>query len=327
MQTDVILVKPGDMRTTITSEIESDPRLKSPHTQRGYLHDLVHFETWRAGRPLSRLLVERYAADLQKAGRAAAGINRALAAIRWWARKVGDLAYEGDLPPAAREEIVTQAARVATIADVKGGPRAKAGRHIGYGEIDALLRACANDHTATGARDAAIIALMTAIGARRAELCSLTLADIEITDANAGEGIITIHGKGDKTRQVDLCNGAFAFLKDWLTLRGSAPGPLFYAIRRGGHIVQHEGLSTEALAKMLAKRAQQASLTKRVHWHDFRRTLAGELLDQGADVVTVQKIMGHASPVTTAAYDRRPDDTRRKALRGRHVPYYARTLV
>ena len=58
-----------------------------------------------------------------------------------------------------------------------------------------------------------------------------------------------------------------------------------------------------------------------IHWHDARRTLAGELLDHGADLATVQKILGHASPVTTAAYDRRPEETRRKALRGLHLPY------
>lgn len=310
----------------IRRELERDPRLKSAKTRRGYLHDLTHFEGWRGGRPLTRLLVEEYASHLQHQDRAVTTINRALASIRWWSRKVGDLAFEdGAMNRAQREEIGAQAARVASIADVKGS-RPQAGRHIQYGETDALLRVCANDPTAAGARDGAIIALGAATGARREELAGLTLASLEITDPELGEGVITIRGKGDKARRVDVCNGAFAALADWLAIRGDDPGPLFYAIRRGGHVWRGQGLSTEALAQMLAKRCEQAGIAKRTTWHDFRRTVAGDLLDNGADVVTVQKILGHASPVTTSRYDRRPEETRRRALRGRHVPYYGREL-
>jgi site-specific recombinase XerD len=322
--TTAVAVQPArsDQLPAIERELDRDPRLKSPNTRRGYLNDLRRFEEWRAGRPLSKMLVEEYAAVLQHQDRAASGINRALAAIRWWSRRVGDLAFEApDMGRAQREEIVTQAARVAAIPDVKGS-RPQVGRHVPYGEIDALLRACANDHTAAGVRDGAIIALGTATGMRRAEIAGLSLADFQVTDRAAGEGVLTIRGKGDKARVVDVCNGAYANLADWLSIRGDDPGALFYAIRRGGHVQRGDGLTTEALAQMLAKRCQQAGIAKRTSWHDLRRTLAGDLLDNGADVVTVQKILGHASPVTTSRYDRRPEETRRRALRGRHVPYY-----
>jgi len=320
--TALTVLRAGDYLPAIQRELERDPRLKSPNTRRGYLNDLRRFEAWRAGRLLTKLLVEEYAADLQHQERAASGINRALAAIRWWSRKVADLAFEDPaMGRAQREEVVTQAARVAAIADVKGS-RPQVGRHVAYGEIDALLRACANDQTAAGTRDGAIIALGAATGARRAEIAGLTMADFEVTDPEAGEGVLVIRGKGDKARVVDVCNGGYAALNDWLSIRGSDPGPLFYAIRRGGHVQRGAGVSTEALAQMLAKRCRQAGIAKRTSWHDLRRTVAGDLLDNGADVVTVQKILGHASPVTTSRYDRRPEETRRKALRGRHVPYY-----
>ena len=48
--------------------------------------------------------------------------------------------------------------------------------------------------------------------------------------------------------------------------------------------------------------------------HDFRRTFAGDLLSAGVDIVTVQKLMGHSSPDQTAKYDRRQDDTKKKAI-------------
>jgi site-specific recombinase XerD len=71
---------------------------------------------------------------------------------------------------------------------------------------------------------------------------------------------------------------------------------------------------------MLNKRGQQAGIN---HFspHDLRRTLAGDLLDSGADLVTVKDILGHASVDTKAGYDRRPEERKRKAVEKIHVPY------
>ena len=90
------------------TEILRDPRLKSENSQRGYLADLQAFEVWRNNRPMTKLLVEEYAAYLQREGRSPNTVNRALASIRWWARRIGDLAFEQKLDPAIREEIVVQ---------------------------------------------------------------------------------------------------------------------------------------------------------------------------------------------------------------------------
>lgn len=166
---------------------------------------------------------------------------------------------------------------------------------------------------------------------RRSELAGLALSDYASIGEEEGE--LTIAGKGDKVRRVAVYNGAWQRLADWLELRGGEPGPLFLAINKGGRIQtspsregRSHGVSDEALAQMLEKRRQAAGLQS-LRWHDFRRTFAGELLDLGTDLATVQKLMGHASPVTTAAYDRRDENTRRKAVRGLHVPYMGRIPV
>jgi site-specific recombinase XerD len=86
------------------------------------------------------------------------------------------------------------------------------------------------------------------------------------------------------------------------------------------------GISDDALAQMLEKRRIQAGL-RRLTWHDFRRTFAGNLLDKGNDLVTVQKLMGHASPTTTAGYDRRGEDAKRRGSRSLHVPYLSPALL
>lgn len=334
--TTAIATKPPSTLRLINKEIARSPRLKSEETRRAYRHDLARFEEWRAGRTMTKLLVEQYAAELQRAGKSPATINRKLAAVRWWARRLSDLAFEDrSLTRDQREEVSTQAARVAGVTDVTGS-REKAGREITAGELSALMSACAADPTPAGVRDAALIALAWSTGARRSELAGLTLADVKWIDAESAD--LVIRGKGDKERKVYIYNGAAAALRDWLAVRGDGAGLIFVSITKGGKVQTGErltgvkgenmpqtkaaGLSDEALAQMLEKRRQEAGLTQRLTWHDFRRTFAGTLLDNGSDLVTVQKLMGHSSPITTSNYDRRGDEVKRKAVKGLHVPYH-----
>jgi len=314
----------SDTLQRIAAELESDPRLRSLNTKRGYLRDLHSFETWRGSRPLSKLLVESYAAELQQAGKSPRTINRTLAAIRWYARRLSDKVQDRPARDAEeraeRAEIVAQAERVAGVRDVRG-ERTQKGRHISTGEVKALLAACVNDPSPAGARDAAIIALGWSTGARRSELAGLKRADYISTGDN--EGDLHILGKGQKPRVVYVFNGAASYLADWLALRGDAEGPLFYAINKGGVIDAGHGPSDEALAQMLQKRREQAGVAP-LSWHDFRRTFAGNLLDNGNDLVTVQKLMGHSSPTTTANYDRRGDEVKRRASKSLHIPYITR---
>ena len=206
------------------------------------------------------------------------------------------------------------------IADVKGlsGETVPAGRDVSAGEIAALMGACAADSTATGIRDGAVIALLYAGGLRRAELAALHLADWD-------GAFLTVAGKGNKQRRVPVDNGAADALADWLTLRGDAPGPLFYATRRGGHVQAGKGITSQAVYNLVQKRADQAGIAE-LSPHDFRRTVVGDLLDAGADLATVQKLLGHADPGTTSRYDRRGDAAKRRAVRLLHVPYKRRTL-
>lgn len=339
MTTAITLTK-STMLIRIEQELQRDPKLKSTNTRRGYLHDLSQFEEWRAGRPLTKLLVEAYASDLQQAGKSPNTINRTLAALRWWARRVSDLALEDlSLERELRADISDQALRVAEIKDVSG-KRLRKGREITDGELSALMAACAQDESAAGARDAALIALAWSTGARRSELAGLLLADVKWTGDD--EADVTIRGKGDKDRIEYIYNGTAAALSDWLAVRGRWPGPLFVSINKSGKIQRSErttgvkgareavkkpaGLSDEALAQLLEKRAAQAGITSLITWHDFRRTFAGNLLDNGHDLVTVQKLMGHASPITTSNYDRRGEETKRRAVRSLHVPYQRRAM-
>lgn len=296
----------------------SDPRLVSHHTTRQYKSDLLNFEAWRNSRPLTKTLVEAYAAELQAGGYAPASINQKLAVIRWYARKLVDLAtdYQQD------KELAERAARVAQVEDVKGETPQR-GRHIEQGELVALLQACTSDLSPSGIRDAAMIALAWATGLRRDEISQMALADFTTTS----DGIdIVVKGKGSKVRTAYLNNGALSALQDWLMLRGSDPGRVFVCVTKSGKVKITGRLSGESMRKILDKRSLQAALSKPITWHDFRRTFAGNLWGAGIDGVTIQKLMGHASQNQTAEYDRRPEEGRRQAVKVLHVPYKSKGI-
>jgi site-specific recombinase XerD len=130
--------------------------------------------------------------------------------------------------------------------------------------------------------------------------------------------------KGGKERLAHVVNGAATALADWLLIRGNDQGPLFWPIRRGGHLKRGR-LTAQAVYYILKARAAQAGVAD-LSPHDFRRTFVGDLLDAGADIATVQQLAGQANATSTARYDRRPEEARRKAAELLHVPYRRRTL-
>jgi len=235
--------------------------------------------------------------------------NKMLSALR------GTLGAAFDLGQMSAEDYT----RAIRIKNVKGATL-PAGRSVTHGELTAMMETCANDQSAAGARDAAIVAILYSCGLRRAELVRLDLADYD-----QAAGTLTIFGKRNKQRLAHVVNGTRDALADWLTIRGDGDGPLFLKIWRGGHIKPGR-LTTQAIYHILNVRAEQAGVED-LSPHDFRRTTAGDLLDAGVDIVIVQKILGHASPVTTARYDRRPESAKQKAVENLHVPYHRRTLA
>ncbi|MEA5511942.1 tyrosine-type recombinase/integrase [Crocosphaera sp. UHCC 0190] len=191
---------------------------------------------------------------------------------------------------------------------IKNNCKKLRGRALNQAEIKALMAVCENDTTTQGLRDAALIAILRGAGLRRAEAVKLQLKDF---NQEAGS-LQIIGGKGDKDRLVYLPESAIAIVNRWLEVRGFTPGALLCPIQKGGRIVIRS-MSSQSVLLIVQKRALQAGVES-FSPHDFRRTFCSDLLDAGVDIVTVQKLAGHASPVTTAKYDRRGEAVKRRAV-------------
>jgi integrase/recombinase XerD len=228
------------------------------------------------------------------------------------------------------------------------GETLPAGRELSAGEILALMTICQKDKNQnSGTRDAAIIGMMYAAGLRRDEVVNL---DVDSYDPETGKLVITV--KRNKQRMAYITNGAADALSDWLSVRGNEPGALFVEVDKSGKILTKResmivkpfrkirgvevpnkkagqmiyrggAMTSQAIYNMLFKRAEEAGI-KNFSPHDMRRTFISHLLDAGADIATVSKMAGHANIQTTARYDRRPEEARRKAAELLHVPYKTR---
>jgi len=266
---------------------------------------------WRAI-PWGKLTAPAVRALMGRIGGSPATRNKALAALKGVARTAWEMRMLGN------DELLR-------IQSIKGdaGSREPAGRYVPTGEISTLLQTCASDQTPAGARDASMVAIAAATGARRAEIASIRAENLCHVPEESRYAVRII-GKRNKERTLHLTGNAARILADWLSIRSDVPGALFCAVRKGGSILPERQISTTALDKILRKRCGEANVTD-LDWHDLRRSTVSNLLDAGADISTVAGIVGHSSVNTTRRYDRRPERARIKASELISVPYFGRT--
>jgi len=236
-------------------------------------------------------------------------VNAILAAIRG----VMEFAYDHQLIGESTYRLIRKVKRV------KGGETEPTGRYLPSGERTAIMEICLSDSSPAGFRDAAILACAYPGGLRRTEIVELNREDI----TDDGDTLtLKVTGKGNKKRRVFMNNGGADAIRDYLVLRGSATGPLFYAGRKGGNLIEGQRITGQSVYEMLKRRSAEAGI-RDLGTHDFRRTTASDLLDI-SDTVTVAGYLGHASTNTTAKYDRRGERARKKAAQGLHISYRQR---
>lgn len=182
------------------------------------------------------------------------------------------------------------------------------GRLITHEEIIKLIESC--ESSPIGARDRTIVIMLTLGGMRRSEVSMLLLQDY-----SARNRLLFVRkGKGNKPREVPVNDDLAKALESWLLVRGNEPGPLICRVLKGDRVAPQLSLSDQSIFDVVVKLAKKAGLEERISPHDFRRTLISNLLDNGTDIKTISKIVGHEQIETTGKYDRRGIEAMKRAV-------------
>jgi integrase/recombinase XerD len=161
-------------------------------------------------------------------------------------------------------------------------------------EIDRLLRACSR-RAPTGVRNTALITLLWRTGLRISEALSLHEKDIDLDT----QTLIVQRGKGGTTRVVGLDAGTVAVLERRLAVRRKRRIPRSSVVFC---TLQGKPIDPSYVRHLLPRLARKAGIEKRTHAHGFRHRFALDLVQEGADLVTVQKLLGHSAAATTSIY-------------------------
>lgn len=265
------------------------------------LDDLAAFLSARRRTPLTAdaTILRDHLAALNRAGMSSRTVNRRLSCLRQF---FGFLAGDGlraDNPAGAIE-----------------GPRQ--GRTLpkilSEAEVAALLAAAAEWPGRDRARVRALLELVYATGLRVSELVGLPLSAFDRARAR-----VLVRGKGGKERLVPLGDPARAALEDYLGLReallaaGRSSRWLFPSRAKGGH------LTRQWFAEILARLAPAAGIDRRrVSPHVLRHAFASHLVDRGADLRSVQQMLGHADIATTQIYTHVQSERLRRVVETAH---------
>ena len=178
-------------------------------------------------------------------------------------------------------------------------------------ELNRLLRAPVGE-TETALRDRSILELFFSTGLRVSELCALD------TDLDLTQDSFSIRGKGDKVRVVFVSPAAKNAVSTYIKTRKDMSEALFVNIPRGSSMPTR--LTPRSVERIIKECAIKAGITKKVTPHILRHAFATDLLSNGADIRSVQQLLGHASINTTQIYTHITDSH----LREIHKKYHGK---
>ncbi len=276
----------------------------SLNTQESYRRDLEKVAVFLGGKRIS--LRQAAAGDLRAflgrqkdAGMAARTVARRLSTIRQFYLFLYTEGWRSD-NPASDLDSPRQGRSLPKILSEK--------------EVDALLEAARRKEGFEGARLVALLELLYATGMRVSELVALPQAA-----AARDPQVLTVRGKGDKERIVPLSEAARGALKDYLAARadilpkGKSSPWLFFSRSSSGHLTRHR------VAQLLKALAVEASIEPtKVSPHVLRHAFASHLLAHGADLRSVQQMLGHADISTTQIYTHVLDERLRRLVDDHH---------
>jgi integrase/recombinase XerC len=262
----------------------------SAHTVKSYREDLTQalgFFQERLGSQEPRVaqittrLLRSYLAWLHEQGYARTTIARRLASVRSWCRFL------------CRQGVISTNPALGL-----RGPRQekKLPQFLAQDDMGKLVAAPTTD-VPLGLRDRALLEKLYSAGLRVSELVGL-----DVTDLDVDAGLATVRGKGRRERLALLGPPAVEALQAWLAVRPTVGGTR--GATQAAVFLNRSGtrLSTRSVARLLDKYLQQAGMETDASPHTLRHSFATHLLDAGADIRSVQELLGHRSLGTTQIY-------------------------
>jgi integrase/recombinase XerC len=265
-----------------------DEKGASPHTVRNYMIDLVDFERYLVERMKLSLLAASHAAIRGYLGtlaveHAASSRSRRLASIKSFYKYL----VRQKLLPGSPAKLVKSPKLPKSLPKV-----------LPVDEMFAILE-MPSQKTVLGLRDKAILEMLYGGGLRISELCGLNLLDVD-----RGGRIVRVMGKGSKERLVPVNAQAIRALEAYLARRGellAEPRPKQDA---DAVFLNYQGgrLTPRSIGRHLDTYVVQCALQRKVSPHALRHSFATHLLGGGADIRSIQELLGHASLSTTQRY-------------------------
>lgn len=270
---DAVQARIEDYLAVLTAE-----RGLAPNTLAAYRRDLRQYLEFLDGREPRPDLLDQYLAWLSEQGYARSTITRKISAVRGFHR------FE------LVEGIVDSDPTVFVEPPKRPQPLPKA---LAVEEVLALLDSISTSDVA-GVRDAALLEFMYATGCRVSEAVGVDLNDLDLVDR-----VVMLTGKGRKQRLVPVGGAAISALRAWLPVR------LELAKNTDAVFVNLRGtrLSRQGVFDVVRKRASRAGIEPhRISPHVLRHSAATHMIEGGADLRTVQEMLGHANVSTTQIY-------------------------
>lgn len=285
------------------------------HTLQNYCHYLGRFSAWAGQIEPKDISLEKVQSFRLYLNRLTDEKGEALLSIK--TQNYHIIALRAFLKYCAKNDIPTLAAEKIDLSKIPE----RTVEFLTPEELERLFKIVdeyANLKTAIGLRDKAIVETLFSTGLRVSELASLNRSQVDLQRRE-----FMVRGKGSKLRLVFLSSRACESISDYLKTRNDNFDPLFLNYRRSGQNEdissgEKRRLSVVAIEAMVRQYGRLAGIIKKVTPHKLRHSFATDLLVNGADIRSVQEILGHASITTTQIYTHLTN----KRLREVHERYH-----
>ena len=275
------------MSATLAQQIEEcltylrDARQLSPHTLSSYGRDLRQLQNFcteqhvHTASEVDSAAIRRYSSALHHRGLASSSIQRNLSAVRSLFSFLGRV-HGLQHNPAIGIQAPKRPRRLPKTLDAD--------------QVSRLLVENGDDGTAL--RDQAMAELFYSSGLRLAELAALDLQDLDLAGA-----LVTVTGKGNKTRNLPVGKVALTAIRRWLAVRPQVAGEDALFTSNRGRRISHRNIQAR-----LQKLGRSSGMQQDIHPHMLRHSFASHMLESSGDLRAVQELLGHANISTTQIY-------------------------